>query len=735
MRLILYIASCEKAVALWAYSSCKLIVRFLSSTFKSWHRKLPAKEINVRVDSLKRNIGKIGTWMRSHTIFRRKPPQDNQKAKIAKVPFVFPYFFGFITALVLVSALVGAYMLIHGLPDPHILSARTIPVTTKIFDRNGILLYELYADQNRTPVSLAEIPLHFIHATVAIEDKDFYIHPGYSLRGIVRAAYATVLKHDVQGGSTITQQLVRSALLDREQTIQRKIKELILSIWAERLYSKDEILEQYVNQVPYGGLAWGAEAAAQTYFGKSIRDVTLAEAAFLAGLPAAPSTYSPHGAQPELAYERQKSVLQRMAEEGYITEQEKTQAQQEKLIIDRPKSTIKAPHFVMYVRDILAKKYGMRALEQGGLRVQTSLDVSLQEELEQIVADEVSALRHLNVGNGAVLVTNPQTGEILAMVGSTDYFNTEREGNVNVALSAQQPGSTIKVVTYSAALQRGYNAATLIHDSPETYNIAGSPPYSPVNYDGRFHGWITLREALGNSYNVPAVKTLNHIGVPAMIDQGQLMGISSWNDSSRYGLSLTLGGGEVTMLDMATVYGTLAAGGTRHDLDPILKVTDYRSVGLENNTTPSGVPVLPEPVAFILSDILADNRARTATFGPRSQLFIPGQWVASKTGTSNDKRDNWAIGFTKDFVVTVWVGNNDNSPMHPVLSSGITGATPIWRRVTDIMLTRYPSTESPQPPEGIVKAQCRSREEYFLKDTNINEACRFIPASPTPIQH
>ena len=710
VRVLRYLASCEKAVFIWLYTNMKWVLLRIVSHFKRFRRN------------------------RMILIYRESRKKRSKKR--TKIPAVIMYFFGFFTALLIITTPAGAYILYRDLPNPRMLSARSIPVTTKIVDRNGVLLYEVYAEQNRTPVPLAEVPKHFINATVAVEDKEFYNHRGFSLKGIVRAAYAIAVKNEVQGGSTITQQLVRSALLDPEQTIRRKIKELILSVWAERIYSKDEILEQYINQVPYGGTAWGAEAAAETYFGKNIRDVSLAEAAFLAGLPAAPTRFSPHGVQPEQGYGRQQVVLQRMFEEGYITEEQKNHAQQEQLTIQNPKTTIKAPHFVMYVRDILSKRYGMRALEQGGLRVTTSLDITLQDAVEQIVAGEVSALRSLNVGNGAAVVANPQTGEILAMVGSTDYFSQEKDGNVNVTLTLQQPGSAIKVVTYAAALQKGYTAATLINDSPQIYHIPGSPPYSPINYDARFHGWLTLREALGNSYNVPAVKTLATIGVPAMIDQGRLMGISSWDDASRFGLSLTLGGGEVTMVDMATVYGTLAAGGTRHDLNPILKVTDYRDRVLEDHTTPSrGFPVVPETVAFILSDILADNRARSTTFGPRSQLFIQGSWIAAKTGTSNDKRDNWAIGFTKDFVVVTWVGNNDNTPMHPVLSSGITGATPIWRRVTDIMLTRHPSTEPPHPPEGIIKAQCRGREEYFLKDTNINEACRSIEVSPTPSQN
>lgn len=660
--------------------------------------------------------------------------KTRKKAKIKRSFFrkIVWFSLGFSLACILVIIPVGYYIIIQDLPNPHMLTQRAIPMTTKIYDRNGTLLYEIYADQNRTPVPLAEIPQHFKNATIAIEDKSFYQHQGFSIEGITRAAYATFMKNDIQGGSTITQQLVRSALLNRELTLERKVKELIVSVWSEHIYTKDQILEMYFNQVPYGGTAWGAEAAAQAYLGKSIRDVSLPEAALLAGLPAAPTTYSPFGAHPELAVIRQKQVLNRMEEEGYITRQEREVAQAEEIQFATQNIGIKAPHFVMFIRDLLATRYGMRAVEQGGLRVMTSLDMDLQNKIQALVKTEVEKLKDLNVGNGAAVVTNPQTGEIYALVGSIDYFDVEHDGNVNVTLTPQQPGSTIKVVTYAAALQNGLTAATLLDDSPITYTVPGSSPYSPVNYDGRFHGLIPMRYALGNSYNIPAVRALARIGIPTMVSQGKKMGISSWDDSYYYGLSVTLGGTEVTMLDMASVYGTLAAEGKHHALTPILTVTDYLGNTLEDNRNSDGEEALSSDVAFIISDILSDNNARIASFGPSSMLTIPNQWVAVKTGTSNEKRDNWAIGYTKDFVVTAWVGNNDNTPMNQVLTSGITGATPIWRAITDMLLEKYPSPEAPTPPDTIVKASCRGREEYFIRGTEKN-ACFPIP-TPKPTE-
>lgn len=667
-------------------------------------------------------------------------PAKKRGRPSAKTPVPFGrkikiFFYGFVICFVLITVPLFVVLSLRELPNPKILTARSVPVTTKIYDRNGELLYEIYADQNRTPVALAEIPKDLINAAIAVEDSEFYTHKGYSLRGIVRAAAKTVFEDNLQGGSTITQQLIRSALLTREISLERKVKEIILSIWAEQIYSKDEILEMYFNQVPYGGTAWGVEAASQTYFGKSVRDLDLAEAALLAGLPAAPSTFSPFGPHPELAFERQKEVLRRMAENRFITNQQKDEALEEKIKFTRPNIGLNAPHFVMYIRDLLAQKYGIRMVEQGGLRVETSLDLNLQKKLEEIVRREVSNLAHLQVGNAAVLVTDPKTGEILAMVGSVDYFDIANDGNVNVALTPQQPGSSIKIVNYSAALQNGFTAATLINDSPITYKFNGAPSYSPVNYDQTFHGWVALRDALGNSYNIPAVRTLAKIGVSTMIDQGRKMGIDSWYDPTNYGLSLTLGGGEVTMLEMAQVYNTLANKGFHQNLSPIIKVTDYQGVVLEEDGKPNGNQAMPAEVAFIISDILSDNRARTSAFGSSSLLYIPNQWVAVKTGTSNEKRDNWAIGYTDSYVVTVWVGNNDNSPMHPTLASGITGATPIWRDTIDVLLEGKKSS-APTPPENIAQVDCRGKKEYFVKGTEAG-ACKPIPTpspsiSPTP---
>ncbi len=643
--------------------------------------------------------------------------------------------FFFLGALV-VTLIFGVYeinIFMQTLPKPNYLNSRDIPATTKIFDRNGKFLYEIYADENRVPVKLTDVPLIVRQATIAIEDRDFYKHSGFSLRAIARAFVNNFYYDDTrQGGSTITQQLIRSALLTPDRTITRKLKEIFLSIWAEQTYSKDQILEMYLNQVPYGGTAWGIEAAAQTYFGKSIKDVNLAQAALLAGLPAAPSIYSPFGARPELSKKRQEEVLDKMADNSFLTPEEAKLAKEAKLNFTSPHTAIAAPHFVMYVKELLEQRFGQRLVEEGGLRITTTLDLDIQERAQKIVSQNIAALRLLNVNNGAVLITNPQNGEILAMVGSENYFDIERQGNVNVALSVRPPGSSIKIVTYTAALKDGFTAATLLDDSPVVYRIAGQAPYIPVNYDGKYHGTILLRTAFASSFNIPAVKTLEKIGVKNMLDQARLMGINSWNDSASYGLSITLGGAGVTMLDMSRVYGTIANGGIRNELNPILKIMDFRGNILPSPIENKEIMAAPPGVAFIISSILSDNRARVPAFGEHSLLEIKDKTVAVKTGTSDSKRDNWTIGFTPDFLVTVWVGNNDNSPMDPRLSSGVTGAAPIWHDIMTALLTDKPDKPF-TPTSDVIGMNCYGRTEYFLTGTEPKRGCpKYSTVSPTP---
>jgi len=653
-----------------------------------------------------------------------------------------------------VAILVGLFGIIYlgvylfsDLPTPQELTVRQPKLTTHILDRNGRELYKIYKEENRSLVTIRQLPEYVIDATVAIEDKDFWNHAGFSLTGIARSIYhnylspsdkrqatSNKLEDKLQGGSTITQQLVKNTLLSPEKTWRRKLRELILSIWTERTFSKEQILEMYLNEVSYGGTAYGIQEASQQYFGKDAQNLTLAEAALLAGLPAAPTGYSPLGANPELAKDRQADVLRRMMEDGYIASKQAEAAKTEILTYVDGRINIKAPHFVMFVRDLLVKEFGEELVNHGGLKVTTTLDLAIQEMAQETVTGEVNGLARLRVGNGAALVTEPGSGEILAMVGSKNYFDFSHDGQVNVTLRPRQPGSAIKPVMYAAALQRGFTPASVILDAPITYSVPGSSPYSPVNYDGKFHGPVPLRIALASSYNVPAVKVLSTIGVNTMIDQGEKMGIKTWGDRSRFGLSLTLGGGEVTMADMAEAYGTLANYGIHVPLSPILRVEDSRGNILKEKRVTSERAV-SAGIAYQLTSILSDLTARAPAFGTRSSLNIPGQQVAVKTGTSNSLRDNWTFGYTTDYLVAAWVGNNDNSPMS-YIASGITGASPIWNKImTKLVSARPTAHEFPKSSEMVTVKICSltgqlacegcpSREEIFLPGTEPKEACR-----------
>jgi len=621
-------------------------------------------------------------------------------------------------------------------PSPTRLSSSSISQSTQIFDRNGKLLYAIFTNRNQTFVPISQIPKNIQQATIAIEDRNFYSHGAIDIRGILRSLVSIVVHKQLQGGSTLTQQLVKNSLLTPERTITRKFKEIVLSFATEAIYSKDKILEMYLNQVPYGGTAYGVEVAAQTYFGKHVKDLDIAQSALLAGLPEAPTTYSPFGAHPELAKKRQEEVLQDMYDQGYISASQRDNAIKEELRFQKVSNNIKAPHFVLYVKDLLEKKYGQKAVEEGGLKVKTSLDLSLQEYAEATVSAEVSSLKGYNVSNGAALITNPKTGEILAMVGSKDYFDAGIDGNVNLTTSQRQPGSSIKPINYAVGLLHGYTAATPFVDNKLCYpSFAQEPAYCPVNYDGKWHGVVQMRFALANSINIPAVKMLKLNGVESMISTASAMGITTFTQPERYGLSLTLGGGEVTMTDMATAYGVFANSGYRIDLHPILKVTNSKGKTLEEYkpliSPIFGKKVLPEEVSFIISNILSDNDARAMEFGTNSPLKIGALPVAVKTGTTNDFRDNWTIGYNPSFVVAVWVGNNNNKPMSGLVS-GITGAAPIWHDLMAHVLENRTS-EPFQRPSGIVQkaicsisgllpqadptTRCPTRFEYFIKGT------------------
>lgn len=694
----------------------KIISAYLLVAQPKTRRQAGKKILRLKhyhLPSLRQIYGKI-----SHlTGFKKHPGRPRQKPLL---PFYWSKFvrptyrlipkptrlkiIGVLAIILLTGYSVFLSRILSQLPSPRELTTAPRPLTTQIYDRNGELLYQFYEGRNRKLVALQEIPLQMIQATIAIEDRHFFTHPGIDIEGVIRALKTNLGEGKLEGGSTITQQLIKNTLLTPDQTLTRKIKEAILAFWAERVYSKQDILQMYFNEVPYGGPAWGVEAASEMYFGKKVSDLDLAESAYLAGLPAAPTFYSPYGTQPQMGKQRQMEVLRRMVEEKYITDKQAQQAETEPLNFSPNIIGIKAPHFVMYVRSLLAEKYGQRMVAEGGLRVTTTLDLGLQEMAQSVVAEQIAELANLQVGNGAAMVTDPKTGQILAMVGSKDYFDPAG-GNYNAALALRQPGSSIKPVTYAEAFKEGYSPGTSLLDAPTNFPNAWGQGYAPVNYDGRFHGIVSIRTALGSSYNIPAVKMLAEVGVPKMAATARQMGITTFTNPDSYGLSLTLGGAAVKMIDMMSVYGTLASGGIRFTPDPILTVTDSDGNVLEDHRQPSGQRVLTEEVAYMLSNILSDDNARAPAFGKNSLLAIPQHTVAVKTGTSDEKRDNWTFGYTPNYVVGVWVGNNDNSPMNQALTSGITGAAPIWHDIMDNLLRDKPDIAFARPAgiiEGVV---------------------------------
>ncbi len=623
---------------------------------------------------------------------------------------------------------------------------RTEGLSTVILDRNGETLYDIYEDANRIPVKFEDIPQYCKDATVAVEDKDFYKHQGLSTTGIARAIVNIFIFHNLQGGSTLTQQLVKNVLLSNERTLPRKMKEAILAIQIERKYSKDDILLMYLNEAPYGGTSVGMESAAQYYFGKPVKELGLTECAILSGLPQDPNDYSPFLGEPKAYVARSQHVLRRMREDGYIdafAEAESRKALDTVEFVEESES-LRAPHFVAYVKEQLVEKFGAKSVEGGGLRVTTTLDWKLQDKAQTAVKEEVNKAKTLKVSNGAAVVIDPKTGEILALVGSKDYQASDAGGfKFNVATQGlRQPGSSIKPFTYAAALKKGYTAATLLLDVDTKYPSGDpkKPEYNPKNYTGKFLGPIQMRYALGNSVNTVAVKFSALVGVKDVLRTAYDMGIPSLEPTDetlkRLGLSMTLGGGEVTLLNLTSAFGVFAQGGLRQPAVSILKVEDAKGKVLFEQKTTNAQRVLSEDVSYIMSDMLSDNDARKEVFGAKSLLVIPGHTVAVKTGTTDDKRDNWTVGYSPSVVVGAWVGNNDNSPMHPSLASGVTGAAPIWRRII-IEALKDKKEESFKRPDNVIEVEIdayggglpvgggATRKERFIRGTE--------PTGPSPI--
>jgi len=644
-------------------------------------------------------------------------------------------FFGIIGLFLTSFVVIPLFAL--SLPSPEKV-VRNEGFSTKILDRNGEVLYDIFSQQRRTPVTFEEVPLYLKQATISIEDKNFYTHQGFDPLGILRGLSKIVTRGRAQGGSTLTQQLVKNALLTSERSVFRKIKEFLLAVQIEKKYSKDEILMMYLNEIPYGGTAYGVEAASEMYFGKKAADLNLIESAVIAGIPQRPSYYSPFSSNPKAYVERATQVLRRMREDGYITKDQETEAvnQLSNLEFQSQSAFYKAPHFVQYVQKILEERYGENIVETGGLKVTTTLDWTLQEKMQEIVTEEISKVESQRITNGASVAIDSQTGEILAMVGSKNFNDPNYDGQVNVTVSLRQPGSAMKPFTYVTAFKEGYSPATMIMDVPTTFpGGEGLPDYNPVNYDGKYRGPMQLRYALANSINVVAVKTLALVGIKDTLQTAYDLGITTLEPTkdtlSRVGLSLTLGGGEVRLLELTGAYSSFTNKGFKVEPVSILKVEDSKGKVLEEVEPKKGKRVLTEEQAFLIASILSDNNARKEVFGTNSLLNVPGRSVAVKTGTTNDKRDNWTVGGNSQIMIGVWVGNNDNSPMLSV-ASGVSGASPIWRKSLIEALSGKEDIPF-ETPSGIVSASVDSmsgyrshdgfpsRTEYFIKGTEPGE--------------
>lgn len=634
--------------------------------------------------------------------------------------------------------------------------------TTVIRDRYGNKLWEVFDEGRRTRIPLEQVPQHVIDATIAVEDDTFYENRGIDIPGILRAAQQYLEEgHVVSGGSTITQQLIKNVLFDYdyriEQSIDRKLKEWLLAVILTQRMSKNEILELYLNEIYYGNMAYGIEAAAQTYFGKPASALTVAEGALLAGLPQAPAELDPLNPDPliqEKVNARKRVVLDLMVKEEYLTQAEADAAYNEVLTYaDTDIDLDKAPHFVVYsqsqletllVNELdLSQEAIKQMIARGGLEIYTTLDMDVQRVAEESARQQVAALSASNhLTNAAVVILNPPTGEILGMVGSVDYNNEAIDGNVNVTIAERQPGSAMKPFTYAAAMEHGWTAANIIWDTRTEIGIPGQPMYVPVNYDGAYHGPVRLREALANSYNIPAVQTLRQVGVEYLLWMMHRVGVRSLSDDpSRYGLSLTLGGGEVTPLELTNAFAVLANGGVYVPSTAIRCVLNSDNeiiyeyergcpetatlTGSSKSINATGRRVIDQRIAFIISDILSDNNARSPAMGANSPLHTPNLPTSVKTGTTNDFKDNWTVGFTRNIAIGVWAGNTDNTPMQNV--SGLQGAAPIWNQTMTALYNtpglldqalgqRLPDDEHLRPPGGVFQRQICNISRTALQD-------------------
>lgn len=601
----------------------------------------------------------------------------------------------FMVLFLMFSGVGGSLFIIAALrqlPDPLAISELKVPESTKIYDRTGeVLLYEIHGDEKRTVVPLNRISQFLKDATIVAEDLSFYTHNGVDVRSIVRAFIVDVTNWDFsQGASTITQQLVKKTFLTDEKTIPRKIKEALLAVKIEQNYSKEEIFAFYLNKIPYGSNVYGAESASQAFFAKSAADLSLNEAATIAALVQAPSRYSPYGQHKDELIARKNYILSRMASVGFVSKTDAEKAQQEEVVFAPQKTDIRAPHFVMYVKEYLEERYGAHYVENAGLKVRTTLDWKLQQEAERVVADVgTENEKKYKAKNAALVAVDPKTGQLLAMVGSRDYFDTASEGNFNVATSRnRQPGSSFKPIAYAELFKKGYPPTTMLFDAKTEFSTNPDEPYMPGNYDDKFRGPISVQSALAQSLNVPAVKVLYLAGINDTVDLAHELGITSLQDRSKIGLSLVLGGGEVSPLDMAYAYSVFANEGVRNEKAVVLSIAGENGTILEEWRSRTK-EVLNRNVARTISSILSSNELRSPVFGQRGPLFFEGFDVAAKTGTTQNYKDAWVAGYTPSLAVAVWVGNNNGTPMEKG-GAGIAAAGPIFHRFVASYLASQP---------------------------------------------
>ncbi len=588
------------------------------------------------------------------------------------------------------------------LPDPNKINEIQRSQSTRIYDRTGeTLLYEIYDKERRTIISLTELPDYVKNATIVTEDSDFYNHYGIKLTSLIRALIANITNQNLgQGGSTITQQLIKNIILTNKKSFIRKIQEIILALELERKYSKDQILEFYLNQIPYGSNLYGIETASQSFFGKSAKNLTIAESALLASLLKAPSYYSPYGSHKDILLQRKDSIIKKLYDNNLISKTEYDSALAEKITFYPPKTDIKAPHFVMYIKEYLEEKYGADFLKIGGLKITTTLDYNLQKKAEEILQKQADLNEKLyDAKNASMVSIDPKTGQILVMIGSKDYFDIENDGNVNVSLQPRQPGSSFKPIVYATAFKKGFTPNTVVFDLPTEFSTDSQISFKPKNYDEKTRGPVILRNALAQSLNIPSVKTLYLAGIDNSINTAESLGITTLKPRNRFGLALVLGGGEVKLLELTNAYSAFAQDGKQAPIASILKIEDMNGNILEEFKESSS-QILDQQVTRNINDILSDNEARKPVFGENSYLKLKSRPAAAKTGTTSNYRDAWIIGYTPSLVTGIWVGNNDDKEMKKG-GAGISAAGPIWNNFMEEALKNTP-IENFIPPEPII---------------------------------